>query len=94
MKNKAPVTLTVTLSYAGGDWTVAAQQGARALVKPSTIRAGEALKVVTLLDLPGLHEAVEELVSSARAEAEQEAERLRSQLAEVEARLAELPEHA
>ena len=89
-----PASLTVTLSYAAGDWTVAAQQGTKALVKPSAIRASEALKVVTLLDLPGLHEAVEELVSAARAEAEQEAIRLRSQLAEVEARLAELPEHA
>ncbi len=39
-----------------------------------------------------VHEAVEEIVSAARAEAESQAERLRAELAEIEARLAELRE--
>jgi hypothetical protein len=91
-KGKAPAALTVTLSYAGGDWTVAVHQGARALARPTAIRASEALRMVGLLDLPGVHEAVEDIVSTARAEAEHEAERLRAELAEIEARLAELRE--
>ncbi|GII22411.1 DUF6319 family protein [Planosporangium mesophilum] len=87
---KPPATLTVTLSYADGEWMVAAQQGSKSLAKPYVIKATEALKMVGMLDVPGVHEAVEEIVSAARAEAEAEAERLRSELAEIEARLAEL----
>jgi hypothetical protein len=87
---KAPAGLTVTLTYADGEWTVAAQQGSKALAKPYLIKASEALKMVALLDVPGVHEAVEEIVASARAEAQAEADRLRAELAEVEARLAEL----
>ncbi|HEV7899637.1 MAG TPA: hypothetical protein VGP31_17525 [Planosporangium sp.] len=92
VRAKPPATLTVTLSYADGEWMVAAQQGTKALAKPYVIRATEALKMVGMLDVSGVHEAVEEIVSAARAEAEAEAERLRSELAEIEARLAELRE--
>nr|BFE58701.1 hypothetical protein GCM10020063_032270 [Dactylosporangium thailandense] len=91
-KPKPAPGLTVTLSYADGEWTVAANQGAKALAKPYVIKAGEALKMVAMLDVPGVHEAVEEIVSAARAEAETQAERLRAELAEIEARLAELRE--
>jgi F0F1-type ATP synthase membrane subunit b/b' len=42
--------------------------------------------------VPGVKEAVEQLVAAERAEAEQRAEQLRAQLAEVEAHLAELRE--
>ena len=89
---KAPAGLTVTLAYADGEWTVAANQGAKSLAKPYVIKAGEALKMVAMLDVPGVHEAVEEIVTAARAEAETQAERLRAELAEIEARLAELRE--
>jgi hypothetical protein len=89
-KPKAPAALTVTLAYADGEWTVAAQQGAKHLARPYLIKAAEALKMVGMLDVPGVHEAVEEIVSAARAQAEAEAERLRQELAEVEERLAEL----
>jgi hypothetical protein len=89
---KPPAALTVTLTYADGEWMVAAQQGTKALAKPYVIKAAEALKMVGMLDVPGVQEAVEEIVSAARAEAEAEAGRLRAELAEIEARLAELPE--
>jgi hypothetical protein len=89
-KPKPPAGLTVTLAYADGEWTVAATQGAKSLARPYVIKANEALKMVGMLDVPGVHEAVEEIVSAARAEAEQQAERLRAELAEIEARLAEL----
>ncbi len=89
---KPPAALTVTLAYADGEWTVAAQQGSRHLAKPYLIKATEALKMVGMLDVPGVQEAVEEIVSAARAQAEAQAERLRAELADIEARLAELRE--
>ncbi|HTF09603.1 MAG TPA: hypothetical protein VK659_15655 [Asanoa sp.] len=89
-KPKGPAGLTVTLAYADGEWTVAAAQGTKSLAKPYVIRPAEALKMVTLVDVPGVHEAVEQIMSSERAEAESQAEKLRAELAEIEARLAEL----
>lgn len=89
-KPKASPGLTVTLAYAESEWTVGATQGSKALAKPYVIKPAEALKMVALIDVPGVHEAVEQIVSAERAEAEQQAERLRSELAEIEARLAEL----
>ena len=90
VKAKSPAGLTVTLAYADGEWTVAANQGAKALAKPYVIRPAEALKMVSLVDVPGVQEAVEQIMSVERAEAEQQAQRLRAELAEIEARLAEL----
>ena len=89
-KPKAPPSLTVTLTYAEGEWMVGATQGSKALAKPYVIKPAEALKMVSMLDVPGVHDAVDDIVSAARAEAEQQAERLRAELAEVESRLAEL----
>jgi len=89
-KPKAPATMTVTLAYEDGEWTVAAHQGSKTLAKPYVVRAADALKMVGMLDVPGVHDAVEAIVAAELAEAAQRAERLRNELAEVEARLAEL----
>lgn len=89
---KGPAGLTVTLAYAEGEWTVAAQQGSKALAKPYVVKPAEALRMVALVDVPGVHEAVEQILAAERAEAEQQAEKLRAELAEIEARLAELRE--
>ncbi|GAA2483986.1 hypothetical protein [Winogradskya humida] len=89
-KPKPPSGLTVTLSYTDGEWTIAANQGSKALAKPYVVRPAEAMRMVALVDVPGVQEAVEQIVSSERAEAEQQAERLRAELAEIEARLQEL----
>ncbi|RKN41425.1 hypothetical protein [Micromonospora endolithica] len=91
-KPKGPAGLTVTLTYAEGEWTVAAQQGTKALAKPYVVKPAEALRMVALVDVPGVHEAVEQILAAERAEAEQQAQKLRAELAEVEARLAELRE--
>ncbi|MGC4814332.1 hypothetical protein ACLQ29_27700 [Micromonospora sp. DT228] len=92
VKPKGPAGLTVTLAYADGEWTVAAQQGSKALAKPYVVKPAEALKMVALVDVPGVQEAVEQILGTERAEAEQQAEKLRAELAEIEARLAELRE--
>lgn len=81
--------MTVTVGYADGEWTVMASQGNKTLAKPCSIRATEALRMVNLLGVPAVQEAVEEIVEAARAQAQREAERLRAELAEIEARLAE-----
>ncbi len=91
-KVKGPAGLTVTLAYADGEWTVAAVQGAKSLARPYVVRPAEALRMVALVDVPGVREAVEQILAVERAEAQSRAERLRAELAEVEARLAELPE--
>jgi hypothetical protein len=89
-RTKAPAALTVTLTYAEGDWTVAAMQGSKALAKPYSVRPVEALKMVALVDVPGVREAVEQIMAAERSAAEQQAETLRAQLADIEARLADL----
>lgn len=91
-KAKPGASLTVTLAYAKGEWTVAAAQGSKALAKPYVIRPAEALRMVQLVDVPGVQEAVEQILSAERAEAQAQAGRLRAELAEIEARLAELGE--
>ncbi|BCJ62622.1 hypothetical protein [Micromonospora endophytica] len=92
VKPKGPAGLTVTLAYADGEWTVAAQQGGKVLAKPYVLKPAEALRMVALVDVPGVHEAVEQILSTERSEAERQAEKLRAELAEIEARLAELRE--
>ncbi|HEY8532944.1 MAG TPA: hypothetical protein VIL44_03590 [Micromonospora sp.] len=86
--------LTVTLSYEDGEWMVSAMQGSKTLARPYVVRPAEALRMVALVDVPGVREAVEQILAAERAEAEQQAQRLRAELAEVEARLAELREAA
>ena len=89
---KAPASLVVTLSYADREWTVAATQGSKSLAKPYVIRPSEAMRMVQLVDVPGVQEAVEQILATERAEAQAQAEKLRAELAEIEARLAELGE--
>jgi hypothetical protein len=87
---KAPAGLTVTLSYAEGEWTLAATQGSKSVAKPYPVRPAEALKMVALIDVPMVREAVEQIMAAERSAAQQEAEALRAKLAAIEARLAEL----
>jgi hypothetical protein len=90
-KVKPLPTLTVTIAYLDGEWTVGAQQGSRALARPYVIKAAEALKMVALLDVPGVHEAVEQIVDAEREQTQAHVSRLRAELAEIEAKLADLP---
>jgi hypothetical protein len=89
-KPKVPASFTVTLAYADGEWTVAASRGERPLAKPYLLKPAEALKMVGMLDVPAVHEAVEQILVAERAEVERQATRLRAELAEIEAKLADL----
>lgn len=89
-KVKALPSFTVTLSYTEGEWTVGAVQGSKTLAKPYVIKPAEALKMVGLLDVPGVHEAVDQIMSAERSQAQAHAEKLRAELAELEVKLAEL----
>jgi hypothetical protein len=89
-KPKPPASLVVTLAYTDREWTIAATHGSRALAKPYPIKPTEALRMVALIDMPGLHDAVENIIAAERVEAEHRAVRLREELAEIESRLAEL----
>jgi hypothetical protein len=89
-KVKPPAGLTVTIAYTEGEWTVGAVQGTKALARPYVIKPAEALKMVSLLDVPGVQEAVEQILAAERAEARAHAEKLRAELAELEVKLAEL----
>ncbi|GAA4216274.1 hypothetical protein [Actinocatenispora rupis] len=91
-KTKGPAELSVTLSWQEGDWSVQAHRGAKVLAKPTPVRAADALRMVGMLDTPAVTDAVTEIVSAARSAAADRAEQLRQELAEVEARLAELPD--
>jgi hypothetical protein len=89
-KVKPPAGLTVTLAYTEGEWTVGATQGSKALARPYVIKPAEALKMVSMLDVPGVQEAVEQILTTERDNARAAAEKLRAELAEIEAKLAEL----
>ena len=89
-RSRPPAAMTVTLAYQAGEWTVAAHQGSRTLAKPYLVRPADALRMVSMLDVPGVHDAVEQIVTAELTEAQRRADTLRGELAEVEARLAEL----
>jgi len=86
---KAP-ELTVTLTYEDGEWTVAATRGARAVVKGAKVAHSAALAMCQSSGSDEVSEVVSEVVEKIRSEAADEAARLRRQLDEAEARLAEL----
>jgi hypothetical protein len=89
-KTKAPAALAVTIAYTDGAWTVAVQQGNRVLARAAQIRASQALKLIGELALPEAQAAANEIVAAERSAAERDADRLRAELAQIEARLADL----
>lgn len=82
--------LTVTLTYEDGTWAVSAAKGARTAVKGAEVSHAAALAMCAAAESEEVSELVSEVVERIRAEAADEAERLRKRLEEAEARLAEL----
>jgi hypothetical protein len=89
-KRRLPSSLVLTLTYADRAWSVTATVGSRTVAKPQPVRPADALRMVALVNLPGLHDAVESIIAAERTEAETRAQRLRAELAEIESRLNEL----
>jgi hypothetical protein len=84
----APPKVNVTLSSSGASWTVSATRGPKAVVRNVSVPPGVITALAKLLDQPALIEAVAEINETALAEAQDRAERLRAELAQLEAVLA------
>jgi hypothetical protein len=82
--------LQVVLTYEDGEWSVAASRGARTVVKGAKVAHTNALAMCQAAGSDEVEEVVSEVVEKIRSEAAEEAARLRRQLEEAEARLAEL----
>ncbi|GAA2145931.1 hypothetical protein [Glycomyces algeriensis] len=82
--------LSITLTYEDGEWSIAATRGARTVVKGAKVAHSNALAMCQAAGSDEVAEVVDEVVEKIRSEAAEEASRLRRQLEEAEARLAEL----
>lgn len=89
---KLPARLTVTLAYANGQWLVEVRKGRALLGARHLVKSEEAMNMLTLLDVPGVNRSIEEALMTDQAEATRQAERMRNELAEMEAKLAGLTE--
>jgi hypothetical protein len=85
-QRRAPVpAVTLTIASAGAAWAVTAQRGAKVVVKKASVPPGVVAAIAALLGQPGVDDAVAAVNDTARGEAEARAEKLRAELAEVEA---------
>jgi hypothetical protein len=85
-RRAAPLpAVTVTIASAGSSWSVTAHRGARVVVKKTPVSPGVVAALAALLNQPGVEDAVAAVNDTARGEAEARAEKLRAELAEVEA---------
>ncbi|MEU7825121.1 MFS transporter [Catellatospora sp. NPDC049133] len=91
---RLPARLSVTLAYANGQWLVEVRKGRALLGSRHLVKSAEALNMLALLDVPGVRRSVEEALTADQTEATRQAERMRSELAELEAKLAGLSEMA
>ncbi len=89
---KLPARLTVMLAYANGQWVVEVRRGRALLGSRHLVRSAEALNMLAVLDVPGVHDSVEKALTVDQTEAARQAERMRTELSELEAKLAGLAE--
>jgi hypothetical protein len=83
-RGSAPA-VTITIASEGSSWTLSAQRGPRTLLRRTPVMPGIVAAISGLLDQPELEGAVADVNDASRAEAEAQAERLRAELAQVEA---------
>ncbi|MEV0647327.1 hypothetical protein AB0I28_18865 [Phytomonospora sp. NPDC050363] len=89
-KPKGGPELTVSLVFKDDEWSVSAAKGTKVISRPVPVKASMAVEMIRSLESPAVAAVVEEIVEQSRVAASEEADRLRQQLADVEARLAEL----
>jgi hypothetical protein len=81
----AAPAVTITIASAGSSWSVSASRGARAMVKKAPATPGVVTAIAALLNLQEVEGAVAAVNGAALGEAEARAEKLRAELAEIEA---------
>lgn len=84
---KPPAPLTMTLRFAGGEWSVEASRGSRRLARPAELRPGAVSALAAHLDDDALRAALTETVEACRAVVEERAAELRAELGRAEAAL-------
>jgi hypothetical protein len=89
---KLAARLSVLLAYADGQWLVEVRKGRALLGKRYLIKSTEALNMLSALNLPALTSRVEQALTVDKTEASRQVERMRSELAELEAKLDGLSE--
>ncbi|MDT4983105.1 MAG: hypothetical protein QOF95_595 [Pseudonocardiales bacterium] len=77
--------VTITIASAGSSWSVSASRGARAVVKKAPAAPGVVTAIAALLNLQEVEDAVAAVNGAALGEAEARADKLRAELAEIEA---------
>jgi MFS family permease len=82
--------LTLVLAYRRDGWTVRARRGRRRVLTRHAITTTDALKKIAMLDVPNVYGEAEQIHAAELARAERRLAALRSEMADVEARLAEL----
>jgi hypothetical protein len=90
--SRLPARLTVTLAYANGQWIVEVRRGRALLGSRHLVKSAEAMNMLAVLDVPGVQDSVEKALTVDQVEATRQADRMRQELAELEARLAGLTE--
>jgi hypothetical protein len=89
---KLSARLSVTLGYADGQWLVEVRKGRALMGTRYLVNSAEALNMLALLDVPALTDRVGQALTTDRTEAGRQVERLRTELAELEAKLNGLTE--
>jgi len=78
--------LRVTLRYTGGRWTVGARRGLRPLVFRYDVAPKTALEGLRRMTVPAVHDALRDTLGDDRGRIEREADRLRAEIARMQAR--------
>jgi hypothetical protein len=84
---RLPARVSVTLAYADGQWLVEVRRGRSLLGTRHPIQPAAAMSMLTLLDVPGVHAGIEQALTTDHTEAVRQVERMRGELAELEAKL-------
>jgi MFS family permease len=84
--------LAVTLAYADGQWLVELRRGRALLGSRHAVGSAEALAMLAMLNVPALSRGVEAALASDQSEASRQVDRVRGELAELEAKLTGLNE--
>jgi len=84
--------LAVTLAYADGQWLVELRRGRALLGSRHAVGSAEALSMLALLNVPALSHGVEAALATDQSEASRQVDRVRGELAELEAKLTGLNE--